>query len=115
MSAFLPDPNDGTSENPCDSTYFGSHSFSEVEVAAFRDFVNSLGGGMNRGHGGNIALYIDYHTYGEQWIYPFGYKSWDNETTINGKPVDRLGDGRKKGFRDRDRQLLVSNVCVYKL
>ncbi|XP_072047241.1 carboxypeptidase B-like [Amphiura filiformis] len=98
----------GSSAIPCSDTYRGLEPFSEVEVAALRDFVISLGGGTNNKHGGNVAMYIDYHTYSQRWLFPFGYKTWDEQRTSRAlprKPGVGVGGNGVSG-RNKDRVLL---------
>jgi len=55
----------GSSPYSCESTYRGTSDFSEPETAAFRDFVESH----------DFKLSLNYHTYSNLWIHPFGYSS----------------------------------------
>ena len=55
--------NSGSSPNPSSQTYRGTEPFSEPETQAIRDFCNA--------HEFQIAL--NYHTYGNLLIYPWGY------------------------------------------
>lgn len=57
--------NSGSSPYSCETTYRGTAAFSEPETAAFRDFVES----------NNFKLSLNYHTYSNLWIHPFGYAS----------------------------------------
>ena len=56
--------NSGSSNDGCDETYRGTGPFSEPETQTIRDFVAS--------HDFPIAL--NYHSYGNLFIYPFGYE-----------------------------------------
>ena len=80
LHVYFLDTSDGQSSgDPCDDLYHGSAPFSEPEVAALRDFVTSLGGGDE------IAIYMDYHSYGQFWMTPYGYKDEipiDNEKQV---------------------------------
>jgi carboxypeptidase T len=60
--------NSGSSPNPPDETYRGTAPFSEPEIQRVRDFCNSKG----------FAVTLNYHTYGNLLIYPWGYI--DSET-----------------------------------
>ncbi len=53
----------GSSPYPFSDTYRGSAPFSEPETQAIRDFVQSR----------HFALAINYHTYSDLLIYPWGY------------------------------------------
>ncbi len=59
----------GSSDDPNDETYRGKGPFSAPETAAIRDFVNSrVIGGQQR-----IKANIDFHTYSELVMWPYGY------------------------------------------
>jgi carboxypeptidase T len=53
----------GSSTNPSSDTYRGPSAFSEPEVAGIRDFIFSH----------NFMTCLNYHTYGNDIIYPWGY------------------------------------------
>lgn len=55
----------GSSPNPNATTYRGTAPFSEPETDNIRDFVESR----------NFISCYNYHTYGNLWIYPWGYNS----------------------------------------
>lgn len=55
--------NSGSSNIPSDETYRGPSAFSEPEAFHFRDFVLSK----------NIKTHINYHSYNNSIIYPWGY------------------------------------------
>jgi len=55
--------NTGSSSTPSSETYRGPSSFSEPEAFYFRDFVQSK----------NIKTHINYHSYNNSIIYPWGY------------------------------------------
>jgi murein tripeptide amidase MpaA len=55
-------PNGGSSTNPSDDTYRGTAPFSEPETQAVRDFIA----------GKSIKTALNYHTYGNLLIYPYG-------------------------------------------
>jgi hypothetical protein len=60
--------NSGSSPRSIDETYRGTAAFSEPETKAIRDFVKSR----------NFVLTLNYHTFRDFLIYPWGYK--DQET-----------------------------------
>ncbi len=67
--------NTGSSNYPGDETYRGPSAFSEPECQAVRDFVLTK----------NIKTHINYHSYGNYIIYPWGYINQltpDSETYI---------------------------------
>lgn len=53
----------GSSPNPTSNTYRGASAFSEPETQAVRDFCNQH----------NFLITLNYHTYGNLLIYPWGY------------------------------------------
>lgn len=57
--------NDGSSCHPCAEDYRGEKPFSESETQAVRDFVEK---------NDNIVSAINIHSFGNAWIYPFGFK-----------------------------------------
>jgi hypothetical protein len=63
----------GSSGTPSSDTYRGAAGFSAPETAVLRDFVNSrvIGGTQQ------ITSHIDFHTYGELVMWPYGYTSTD--------------------------------------
>jgi len=63
----------GSSGTPSSSTYRGAAAFSAPETAVVRDFVNSrvVGGAQQ------ITASIDFHSYGELLLWPFGYTFTD--------------------------------------
>ena len=54
----------GSSPNPSSDTYRGPGPFSEPETAAVRDFSA----------GREFRAALNYHSYGDLWIYPWGYR-----------------------------------------
>jgi carboxypeptidase T len=63
----------GSSGSTSSTTYRGPAPFSAPETALLRDFVNSrVIGGVQQ-----IKAHIDFHTYGELVMWPYGYTSVD--------------------------------------
>ncbi|XP_072021624.1 carboxypeptidase B-like [Amphiura filiformis] len=62
----------GASPNKCSETYRGAAALSGSEVSVVHDWIM-------RELFGNIALFIDFHNYGQLWLYPWGYT--DNANT----------------------------------
>ncbi|MGH4024462.1 MAG: M14 family metallopeptidase [Pseudonocardiaceae bacterium] len=63
----------GSSANPGDETYHGSGPFSAPETAQLRDWVNSrVLGGVQQ-----ITTHIDFHTFSELVLWPYGYTTDD--------------------------------------
>jgi hypothetical protein len=63
----------GSSGTPSSSTYRGASAFSAPETQVVRDFVNSrvIGGEQQ------ITTHIDFHTFGELVMWPYGYTFTD--------------------------------------
>ena len=56
----------GTSNNPCADDFQGPEAFSEVEVKTVSDFIKSKK---------NINGYVNFHSYSQLWMAPWGYTS----------------------------------------
>jgi len=59
-------PDNGGSRNPCDAVFAGGSPGTEPEVKSVSKFLDSHS---------NIIAYLNVHTYGQYWIYPWGYTS----------------------------------------
>ncbi|MFP5287864.1 MAG: M14 family metallopeptidase, partial [Thermoanaerobaculia bacterium] len=71
----------GSSGTPSSDTYRGTAAFSAPETAVVRDFVdNRVVGGAQQ-----IRVHIDFHTYGELVLWPYGY-------TLTNVPADMTVD-----------------------
>lgn len=57
----------GGSTNECSDVYSGSQAFSEKESQSLRTFILS--------NKQNMIAYLTYHSYGQMWLYPWGYTS----------------------------------------
>lgn len=55
---------DGASSLKCADTYAGPSGFSEPEETAVANYISKLD---------NVVAYIDYHAYGNLFMYPWGY------------------------------------------
>jgi len=73
----------GASTNPCDETYRGPRSFSEPETAAVRDFI------MARRY--DITMYLTLHSYGQMFLYPWGYDRVDHSQEYELKRLGNIG------------------------
>lgn len=72
----------GSSGSPASDTYRGPSAFSAPETAALRNFVNSrVVGGVQQ-----IKANIDFHTYSELVLWPFG---WTTANTPTGMTADQ--------------------------
>ncbi|XP_062567754.1 carboxypeptidase B-like [Saccostrea cucullata] len=60
-------PNVGGSTNVCSDVYSGTNAFSEKESTAVQTFL------LNNNQ--NMVAYLTYHSYGQMWLYPWGYTS----------------------------------------
>ncbi|XP_071963332.1 carboxypeptidase B-like [Antedon mediterranea] len=58
----------GASSNPCSETYHGPKNISEVEMEAVTTFFLDL-----VADGQDFHLFIDFHAYGQLWLFPWGY------------------------------------------
>jgi carboxypeptidase T len=68
----------GSSSNPASETFRGAGAFSAPETARVRDFVNSrVVGGVQQ-----IKTAIDFHTYSELVLWPYGYTTADTATGL---------------------------------
>lgn len=61
--------NNGSSPNPASQTYRGSEPFSEVETSAVKRFCDSK----------EIRIALNYHTYGNLLIHPWGFNDQPTE------------------------------------
>eukprot|EP00105_Crassostrea_gigas_P030888 XP_011453366.1 PREDICTED: carboxypeptidase B [Crassostrea gigas] len=57
-------PDNGGSRNPCEEVHAGTHATSEIETKHLQNFLCSHS---------NLIAYLNVHTYGQYWIYPWGY------------------------------------------
>jgi hypothetical protein len=87
----------GSSGQPSSETYRGPSAFSAPETAAFRDFV------LSRRIGGvqQIKANIDFHTYSELVLWPYGF------TTANTAPG--LNADQERTFRTLGVQMAATN------
>jgi len=69
----------GSSGTTSSETYRGPSPFSAPETQRVRDFVNSrVVGGVQQ-----IKAHIDWHTYSELILWPYGYTTADTTSTLN--------------------------------
>ena len=87
----------GSSSNPASETYRGPFAFSAPETQVIRDFVNSRAvGGVQQ-----IKAALDFHTYSELVLWPFGYT---NSATTTGMSADQ-----NSTFATLGRQMAATN------
>ncbi|HET8657415.1 MAG TPA: M14 family zinc carboxypeptidase [Micromonosporaceae bacterium] len=87
----------GSSGSTSSDTYRGPSPFSAPETARIRDFVNSrVVGGVQQ-----IKVNIDFHTYSELVLWPYGY------TTANTTPT--LGADAQATFQTIGNQMAATN------
>jgi murein tripeptide amidase MpaA len=55
---------EGVSRDPCNDAYLGSAAFSEIEVKTVGLYIKNLG---------NMKGYINFHSYSQLWMSPWGY------------------------------------------
>jgi carboxypeptidase T len=69
----------GSSGTTSSETYRGPSAFSAPETQRLRDFVNSrVVGGVQQ-----IKTHIDFHTYGQLVLWPYGYTISNTQPTLN--------------------------------
>jgi hypothetical protein len=82
---------DGSSGNPANDTYHGPAPFSAPETAQLRDWVNSrVIGGVQQ-----ITAHIDFHSFSELVLWPYGFTSSDTGPGLNKPDADtfrKLGE-----------------------
>jgi hypothetical protein len=90
----------GSSANPADETYRGPGPFSAPETAQLRDWVNSrvIGGKQQ------ITAHIDFHSYSELVLWPYGYTTSTTGPGLN--PADAAA------FSTLGKQMAASNGYV---
>jgi len=76
----------GVSRNPCSEAYNGPAAFSEIEVKTVALYVKNAG---------NIQGYIDFHSYSQLWMSPWGYtdalpKDYTAQNSLSAKCVSAL-------------------------
>jgi carboxypeptidase T len=79
-------PYGGSSTNPSDDTYRGPQPFSEPETFAIDDFMWSH----------NIMTCLNYHTYGNYLVFPWGYLASESEDSLTFREFafDMVGENR---------------------
>jgi len=65
----------GADRDPCSDAYCGPRAFSEKETKSVADYVSSVG---------NIKSFIDFHSYSQLWMQPYGWtaakpRDYDNQ------------------------------------
>lgn len=89
----------GSSADPCDDTYRGSHAASEIEVQNLQNYMRRIFGdhrpnNMHTAAPNNTpGLYIDVHSYSELVLWPWGNT---HNVAPNGQALEALG--RKLAF-----------------
>jgi len=76
----------GADSNPCSDAYCGSSAFSEIEVKTVADYIKNQG---------NIQGYINFHSYSQLWMSPWGYttdlpKDYTIQNTLSASATDAL-------------------------
>lgn len=70
-------PTHGGSNDPCESDYRGKEPFSEPETKAMKRFIEK-----NK----EIVSCMNFHAWGDLWIYPYNYTSDKNNGPLRKKP-----------------------------
>jgi murein tripeptide amidase MpaA len=55
---------EGVSRDPCNDAYLGAAAFSEIEVKTVGLYIKNMG---------NTRAYINFHSYSQLWMSPWGY------------------------------------------
>ncbi|RUP50331.1 hypothetical protein BC936DRAFT_139609 [Jimgerdemannia flammicorona] len=93
--------NGGSSSNPCNEAYMGSEAFSAPEPRAMSDYI------IERG---NVVSYIDFHSFGQLWMTPFGGDC--NERPADNEDILELALGASRALQHvHDRKYAVGAVC----
>jgi len=76
----------GTSPDPCSDAYLGPAAFSEIEVKTVGLYLKNLG---------NLKGYINFHSYSQLWMSPWGYTDarppdYARQNTLGGQCVAAL-------------------------
>ncbi|XP_053959041.1 zinc carboxypeptidase A 1-like [Anastrepha ludens] len=71
----------GASNNSCGEMYAGPRAFSEVETRALAEYISTLRG--------KLILYLTFHSYSQQLLFPYGHTS---ELPPNYKDLKRVFD-----------------------
>jgi len=87
----------GASNNPCTETYRGSRPFSEPETKAIANFI------LGKMQTQQIKMYLTIHSYGQYFLYPWGYEKLDthdrhelhNMGRIGAQAIQRVNPRRK--------------------
>ncbi|KAF9181876.1 hypothetical protein BGZ51_005130 [Haplosporangium sp. Z 767] len=88
----------GSSSNPCAQDYMGPSAFSSPEATNMANYLRSLP---------KVVSYIDFHSYSQLWMTPYGYTSTKpaTYTYMNGlasKAVTALRNVHGTSFRNGD-------------
>lgn len=81
----------GSSTNPCDQTYRGRSAGDSPEIQGMTSQINSLRSGQG------IKLYIDWHSYGQYILTPYGYSC--SAVASNQAQHDALAAGTGNAIR----------------
>jgi murein tripeptide amidase MpaA len=79
----------GASNNPCSEAYQGPKPFSSQEALHMSNYISS--------QRGNIIAYIDFHSYSQLWMYPFGAEC--DRDAPDKKKLDRVAKAAVKALK----------------
>ena len=57
----------GSSDSSCSDVYRGPEPLSELELTGVTCFL------MEKNRTNGVHLFMDFHSYGQYWLYPWGY------------------------------------------
>ena len=75
----------GADNNPCSDSYCGPSAFSEKCVKHVADYILTKK---------NIQSFIDFHSYSQLWMSPYGYTVSETHPSASGRG---RGRGRRRG------------------
>jgi len=75
----------GASNNPCTETYRGKRPFSEPETKAIASFI------LKKMKSQQIKMYLTIHSYGQYFLYPWGYEKLDTHDRHELHNMGRIG------------------------
>jgi len=87
----------GASNNPCTETYRGKFAFSEPETRAIKDFI------LNTMKSQEIKMYLTVHSYGQYFLYPWGYEQLDAHDRRDLHNLGMIGARAIKAINSRRR------------
>ncbi|KAG0237637.1 Carboxypeptidase A4 [Actinomortierella wolfii] len=91
----------GSSGNPCNEGYHGPEAFSAAEPRMMADYIKKRG---------NVLSYIDFHSYSQLWMSPFGADC--EQTPKDEEDILEGSIGAAKALHDvHGKKFVVGSVC----